>query len=103
MTHSRLDRKNKNNQIRRLKDTIFNKANNLGLKGPNVYVLIEHNGKYDIFNSWPDEEWVPSDKTLVFSTSLPVCMILLNRRRSIITQLLDEALLTTFVDGWKER
>jgi hypothetical protein len=61
--------KNKNNQIRRLKETIFNKANHLGLQGPKIYVLIENSGNYDIFNSLPDEKWVPTDKILVFFTS----------------------------------
>ncbi len=49
--------KKKTEKVRKERIILFNKANNLGLNGANVYVIIEYNGKYFIYNSRFDKEW----------------------------------------------
>jgi hypothetical protein len=65
MTSPRSDRKNKIEKIRRGRLALFDKADKLGMIGANVYVVVEINGKYFIYNSQPDKGWPPSDAILV--------------------------------------
>jgi hypothetical protein len=65
MKSSRIERKNSTEKVRRERITFFNKGNNLGLNGARVYAMVEFNGKFFIFNSRPDKDWVPSDAMLV--------------------------------------
>ena len=59
------ERKRKTEKVRKERITLFNKANNLGLNGANVYVIVEYNGRYFIYNSRLDKEWPPSKAILV--------------------------------------
>src|SRR6266498_1924584 len=65
MKTSPSERKKKTEKVRRERITLFNKANNLGSNGANVYVIVEYNGKYFIYNSYSDKEWPPSEAMLV--------------------------------------
>jgi hypothetical protein len=57
-------RKKKIEKIRKERIILFNKANNFGSNGANVYVIIEYNGKYFIYNN-SDKEWPPSEIILI--------------------------------------
>jgi hypothetical protein len=59
------ERKRKTEKVRKERTTLFNKANNLSSNGANVYVVVEYNGKYSIYNSRSDKEWPPSEAMLV--------------------------------------
>jgi hypothetical protein len=59
------ERKKKFEKIRKKRIILFNKANNLSLNGANVYVVIEYNGKYSIYNSRSDKEWPSSEAILI--------------------------------------
>ena len=59
------ERKRETEKVRKERLTLFNKANKLGSNGANVYVIVEYNGKYFIYNSCSDKAWPPSDATLV--------------------------------------
>jgi hypothetical protein len=65
MKTSPSERKKKIEKVRKERIILFNKANNLGSNGANVYVIIEYNGKYFIYNSRSDNEWPPSEAMLV--------------------------------------
>jgi hypothetical protein len=65
MKTSPSEHKKKTEKVRKERITLFNKANNLGVKGANVYVIAEYNGKYFIYNSRSDKEWPPSEAILV--------------------------------------
>jgi len=71
MKSSRIERKNSTEKVRRERITFFNKGNNLGLNGARVYAIVEFNGKFFIFNSRPDKDWVPSDAMLEKYYPLP--------------------------------
>jgi hypothetical protein len=51
MKTSPSERKKKTERVRKERITLFNKVNNLGWNGANVYVKVEYNGKY--FTSLP--------------------------------------------------
>ena len=51
-----LERKKENEKVRKKRLTFFNKVNNLGSNDANVYVIIEYNKKYFIYNSRSDKE-----------------------------------------------
>ena len=59
------ERKNKVEMVRREKKTILNKVYRLGSNGANIYMVVEYNGKYSIYDSRPDKKWRPSDEALV--------------------------------------
>ncbi len=65
MKTPRSERKNKIEMIRREKKTVLNKVYHLGFNGANIYMVVEFNGKYIIFDSSPDKKWRPSDEALV--------------------------------------
>jgi len=65
MKSSRIERKRSTEKVRRERITLINKANKLGLNGASVYVVVEYNGKFFLYNSRPDKDWVPSDAMLV--------------------------------------
>jgi hypothetical protein len=48
--------KKKIEKIRKERIILFNKINNLGLNGANVYIIIKYNGKYFIYNNRSDKE-----------------------------------------------
>ncbi len=50
------ERKKENEKVRKERFTLFNKVNNLGSNDANVYVIIEYNKKYFIYNSRSDKE-----------------------------------------------
>jgi len=58
-------RKKKNEKIRKKKFTFFNKINNLGSNGANVYMIVKYNKEYFIYNSRSDKEWPPSEVILI--------------------------------------
>jgi hypothetical protein len=58
-------RKKNMKKVRRERITFFNKVNNFSLNNANVYVIIEYNGKYFIYNSRPDKEWPSLEVMLV--------------------------------------
>jgi hypothetical protein len=49
-------RKKKIEKIRKKKVTLFNKVNNLDSNGANVYIIIEYNEKYFIYNNCSNKE-----------------------------------------------
>jgi hypothetical protein len=57
--------KRKIEKIRKKRIILFNKINNLSSNGANVYVIIEYNDKYFIYNSRSDKEWFSSKVILV--------------------------------------
>jgi hypothetical protein len=59
------ERKKKIEKVRENKNFFFNKANNLNSNGANVYIIIEYNGKYFIYNSYSDKEWPSSEIILI--------------------------------------
>jgi hypothetical protein len=65
MKISHSEYKKKIEKIRKERIILFNKINNLGLNGANVYVIIKYNGKYFIYNSRSDKEWLSSEIILV--------------------------------------
>ena len=77
------ERKKETKKIRKKRITLFNKANNLGSNGANIYIIVEYNKKYFIYNSRSDKEWPPSDIILVSDISYTKGM-LTARRRDII-------------------
>jgi hypothetical protein len=50
------ERKRKTEKVRKERITLFNKVNNLSSNGAKVYVIIEYNGKYSIYNNRSDKE-----------------------------------------------
>ncbi len=77
------ERKKEIEKIRKERVILFNKANNLGSNGANVYVIVKYNRKYFIYNSRSDKEWPPSNTMLVSNISY-TRDILTARRRDII-------------------
>jgi hypothetical protein len=65
MKFSSSERKRKIEKIRKKKIILFNKINNLNSNGANVYVIIEYNDKYFIYNNRSDKEWFPSEVILI--------------------------------------
>jgi hypothetical protein len=59
------ERKRKIEKIRKERITLFNKINNLNSNGANVYVIIEYNNKYSIYNNRSDKEWSSSEIILI--------------------------------------
>jgi hypothetical protein len=87
MKTSPSEHKKKTEKIRKKRITLFNKANNLGLNGANVYVIIEYNGKYFIYNSRSDKEWPPSEIILISDNIFALFLVkdsLTVRKRDII-------------------
>jgi hypothetical protein len=56
MKISLLEYKTKIEKIRKKRIILFNKINNLGLNDANVYIIIEYNKKYFIYNSRSNKE-----------------------------------------------
>jgi hypothetical protein len=52
-------------RIEKKRITLFNKINNLNSNGANVYVIIEYNDKYSIYNSLSDKERPPLEVILI--------------------------------------
>ncbi len=65
MKTASLERKKKNEKIRKERFTLFNKVNNLGSNGVNVYIIIKYNEKYFIYNSRSNKEWLSSEIILI--------------------------------------
>jgi hypothetical protein len=59
------ERKRKIEKIRKKRIILFNKINNLSSSGANVYVVVEYNNKYSIYNSRSDKEWLSSEIILI--------------------------------------
>jgi hypothetical protein len=78
--------KKKIEKIRKERITLFNKINNLSSNGANVYVIIEYNGKYSIYNSRSDKEWFSLEVILVNH-------IIFTFRKSILTALKRDIIL----------
>jgi len=67
MMTSPSERKRETEQVRKERLTLFNKANKLGSNGANVYVIVEYNRKYFIYNSCSDKAWPPSDAVKIMT------------------------------------
>jgi hypothetical protein len=67
--------KKKIEKIRKERIILFNKINNLGLNGANVYMIIKYNRKYFIYNSRSDKEW-PSSKIMLISDIIFVLFLI---------------------------
>ncbi len=59
-----LERK-KNEKIRKKRLIFFNKINNLDSNDANVYIIMEYNRNYFIYNSRFNKEWPPLEITLI--------------------------------------
>ncbi len=100
MKTSPLERKKKIEKVRKERIIFFNKANNLGSNDANVYVIVEYNGKYFIYNSCSDKEWSPLDVMLVNNIIFVLFSakdILIARRRDII-RFRNDVFRTIFVE-----
>jgi hypothetical protein len=79
MKASRSERKKKVEMVRKETNTVIKKLHHLGCNGAKLYMVIEFNGKYSIFDSCPDKNWRLSDKELVSSTIImPPLYVLVN-------------------------
>jgi len=65
MKTSPSEREKKTEKLRKERIALFNKANNLGSNGANMYLIVEYNEKYFIYNSRSDKELPPSETMLV--------------------------------------
>lgn len=65
MKTSHSERKNKVEKVRREQKTILNKVYYLGSNGANIYMVVEFNGGYTVYDSCPDKKWRCSDEALV--------------------------------------
>jgi hypothetical protein len=100
MKTSPLERKKKIEKIRKEKITFFNKTNNFGSNGANVYIIIKYNGKYFIYNNYSDKEWLSSEIMLINDIIFALFLvkdILIARKRDII-RFRNEIFSTIFVE-----
>ncbi len=65
MKTSPSERKKKNEKAQIERITLFNKANHLDSNGASVYVIVEYNGRYFVYNGRSDQEWPLLDARLV--------------------------------------
>jgi hypothetical protein len=65
MASSQSIRKNQTEKRRRGKLGLIDRADKVAMIGAKVLVILEINGKYSIYDSQPDKEWVPSNAILV--------------------------------------
>jgi hypothetical protein len=84
MKASRPERKNKVEMVRRETNTVIKKIYRFGCNGPKLYILMEFNSKYSIFDSCPDKNWRLSDEALVLLLCLLSMYSLTANRNGVI-------------------
>jgi hypothetical protein len=87
MKTSHSEYKKKIEKIRKKRITLFNKINNLGLNDANVYIIIEYNKKYFIYNNRSNKEWPLSEIILISDIIFVLFLVkdlLIVRKKDII-------------------
>ena len=65
MASAQSNKKNETEKRRRGKLSLIDRADRVAMIGAKVLVILEINGKYSIYDSQADEEWVPSNAIFV--------------------------------------
>ena len=65
MASPQSSRKYQTEKGRRGKLSLVDRADKVAMIGAKVLLIVEMNGRYSIYDSHPDKEWVPSNAALV--------------------------------------